>query len=144
MNNNKKCFDREPWLRAYYSILQRCKYMPIKKYKDIECNITREELKELWFRDKAYNLKNPSIDRKDTDKHYTINNCRFIERKLNNAIKKINKLNFNIAQKIRQGLITKTPKELSEKYGVSKSFISDIKHNKWYKPELYLTQRLRG
>ena len=29
----------------------------------IKCLITEPELKELWFRDKAYNMKKPSIDR---------------------------------------------------------------------------------
>ena len=38
-----------------------------------------EDVEKLWFRDKAYNLKQPSMDRRDSDKHYTFNNCRFIE-----------------------------------------------------------------
>jgi len=42
-------------------------------------------LKELWFRDKAYNLKRPSIDRKNNNEDYTFENCRFIELGKNTA-----------------------------------------------------------
>lgn len=37
----------------------------------------------LWFRDKAYKMVKPSIDRKDANKNYTIDNCRYIELKEN-------------------------------------------------------------
>ncbi|MCK4649189.1 hypothetical protein KAT51_06675, partial [bacterium] len=42
--------------------------------------LTSEDIKFLWFRDKAYNLGQPSIDRKDTYGDYSIDNCRFIEK----------------------------------------------------------------
>ena len=47
--------------------------------KGIKCLITPEELKILWFRDKAYEMKKPSIDRKNSKKNYIFNNCEFIE-----------------------------------------------------------------
>ena len=33
----------------------------------------------MYIRDKAHLMKKPSIDRKDNDKNYTLENCRFIE-----------------------------------------------------------------
>lgn len=38
-----------------------------------------EEIKTLWFRDKALLLKRPSLDRIDSSKDYSYQNCRFIE-----------------------------------------------------------------
>ena len=38
-----------------------------------------KQIKELWFRDRAFDMKRPSIDRKDNDLDYTFDNCRFLE-----------------------------------------------------------------
>ena len=38
-----------------------------------------QEVKTLWFRDRAYLLKQPSIDRIDGNGDYVFTNCRFIE-----------------------------------------------------------------
>lgn len=73
-----------PWKRYFIGIKQRCNNSTNTAYKyyggrGIKCLITEEELKELWFRDKAYNLKRPSIDRENNSGHYEFSNCRFIE-----------------------------------------------------------------
>ena len=45
--------------------------------------LTLNDLEYLWFRDKAYLMKQPSIDRIDSSKNYTLKNCRYIELKEN-------------------------------------------------------------
>jgi hypothetical protein len=83
---------QNPWLNSYYHLRKRCLNRDCRDYRwyggrGIKCKITKEEVKRLWFRDKAYEMKQPSIDRKDSKKHYTYDNCRFIELR-DNVIKR--------------------------------------------------------
>lgn len=76
-----------PWLTHLEHAQTRCRD---KRYvyhggKGIKCFLTTETIKELWFRDKAYLLAQPSIDRKDSSGDYVVENCRFIELAVNNA-----------------------------------------------------------
>ena len=86
-----------PELKIFWNILnnikQRCNNPKNPDYKyyggrGIGFLITIEEIIKLWFRDKAYNMKSPSIDRIDNASHYTYDNCRFVE--LSENIKKSN------------------------------------------------------
>lgn len=76
---------KNPWLKHYWNIRKRCLNKNSYYYKrGIQCLISKEEIKQLWDRDKAYELKQPSIDRKDGGvSPYTYDNCRFIEYLLN-------------------------------------------------------------
>lgn len=65
------------WDKTYRTIYNRC-YCKYRK-SGIKCLITPSELKILWFRDKAYLMNQPSIDRIDTYGNYTFENCRYIE-----------------------------------------------------------------
>ena len=67
------------WYRTYWNIRARCRTNPPYIKKGIKCLITKEELKKLWFRDKAYLMQKSSIDRIDSEGHYIFNNCRYIE-----------------------------------------------------------------
>ena len=69
-----------PWAKCMRGIISRCsgKIQPYHK-RGIKNFLTIKNLKILWFRDKAYLLKEPSIDRIDTHGHYTLENCRYIE-----------------------------------------------------------------
>lgn len=84
----KQYKKRFPWKIVFQNINSRCNNSnnPNFKYyggRGIKCLITEEELKELWFRDKAYEMKKPSIDRIDNDENYCYNNCQFIEQSKN-------------------------------------------------------------
>lgn len=84
----KKCckdyHKKFPWKRILRNIQARCNNPKNDSYKNyggkgIECLITEDELKRLWYRDKTYLMDRPSIDRKKNDKNYTFDNCQFIE-----------------------------------------------------------------
>jgi hypothetical protein len=69
--------NKYPWMRTMNSI--RCRVGKRKYYKNIKNYLTPTDLKILWFRDEAYNMKKPSIDREDSKKDYSLDNCRYIE-----------------------------------------------------------------
>lgn len=80
----KNRWDKFPWEKTYWNIKGRCEYKSHSRYeyyggRGIQCLISKDELKYLWFRDKAYLLEKPSIDRKNPDGNYELDNCRYIE-----------------------------------------------------------------
>lgn len=70
---------RFPWIVRLWTIKTRCNYHPRYAGKGIKCLLTKSEIEFLWFRDKAFELSRPSIDRIDNAGHYELSNCRFIE-----------------------------------------------------------------
>lgn len=80
----KKYESGKPWLKTLANVRQRCNYVNDPKYqnyggKGVKCFITLKEIETLWFRDKASEMVQASIDRKDSNKDYTFDNCQFIE-----------------------------------------------------------------
>ena len=76
---------RQPWVISYYSSKSRCESTKNKAYryygeKGIKCLITKEQIKELWFRDKAYNMKCATLDRIDSKGNYEYSNCQYLEK----------------------------------------------------------------
>ncbi len=65
--------ESHPWLKHL-----GCSYTNAKR-RGLEYSIKGADLKELWFRDEAWKLKRPSLDRKESSLGYTKENCRFIE-----------------------------------------------------------------
>ena len=114
-SQNKIYLKNNPWIKTYDNIYQRCNNpnnISYKYYglKGIKCLITVEELKFLWFRDKAYNMDKPSIDRKNSKKNYTLENCQFIENIVNSQ-KDISKA---ILQYSKDGTFIKEWKSMTE------------------------------
>jgi len=104
----------KPWVAALYRIRQRTnpkkEYSNYKYYcgKGIKCLISKDEIKCLWFRDRGYLMKKPSIDRINSNENYTYNNCRFIE------------MSENIARSNRNRIGTKRVGSSSKFIGVYK------------------------
>lgn len=68
---------RKPWAKTLVSIKGRCRGKKRWHYKQgIKCLITLKELEVLWYKDKAYTMKRPSIDRLKGG-HYTFENCKY-------------------------------------------------------------------
>ena len=73
-----------PWAMSYGAAMQRCTNPNNNRFRryggrGIIFVLTKEEIKQLWMRDKAYLMERPSIDRKNNNGHYEFKNCRFIE-----------------------------------------------------------------
>jgi len=77
-------FSKNPWVNVWHQAKTRCTNPSNPSYKyyggrGIKFFITKNEIHFLWIRDEAWKMKQPSIDRINTDGHYEISNCRFIE-----------------------------------------------------------------
>lgn len=86
----KKARLEKPWVDIFYHIKQRCNNPSDGAYKwyggkGVECLVTADEIRTLYLRDGARNMKRPSIDRIYNDGNYRFGNCRFIEKSENIA-----------------------------------------------------------
>jgi hypothetical protein len=92
----------KPWESHFYHAKQRCTNPNNDQYhnyggRGICFNITMKDVKALWLRDNAKNMKKPSLDRIDNDLDYTFDNCQFMEigdnlRKRHQEIKELKKM----------------------------------------------------
>lgn len=89
----KEYSKNHPWIKTLGNIKQRCNNPKAIKYKyyggrGIRCFLTSAQIRYLWHRDKAKLMEKASIDRIDSDGHYTLQNCRFVEMRQNKKRKK--------------------------------------------------------
>lgn len=128
----------------YSRMKQRCNNPNDSHYKwyyakGIKVKMTKDELFSLWIRDKAFKMKQPSIDRIDSNGHYEFSNCRFIEHK-RNLFKKGHfacnaKLDENKVREIKRLYKDKlgTQAEIGRKFGVKRRTVEDVVHGRnWF------------
>lgn len=80
--NRKKYYEKYPWLKFKNNAKARCNNKNCSDYKyygakGIRYEITDEELRLLWIKCNASEIKNPSLRRIELLKNYTYENCRF-------------------------------------------------------------------
>lgn len=84
--------QRNPWAR-YVEFARRrvlCtdpeRWWPNYGARGIRCHLTAGQLREVWERDRAWELVKPSLDRRDPRYDYANWNVRFIEFNLNSRM----------------------------------------------------------
>ena len=78
--SKKDYHTRNPWAKYINYISTRCTTQSHPYFKKgIKNYLKVSDLKYLWFRDKAFLMKRPSIHRVDVKKHYSRDNCEFVE-----------------------------------------------------------------
>jgi hypothetical protein len=89
----EKLKKERPWMLNWIALRSRC-VSPSCRYfsRGTKNLITKEQVESLWFRDKAYLMEVPSIDRIDNNGDYHVDNCRFIERNYNASLGAPNKV----------------------------------------------------
>lgn len=76
-----------PWTRHVEWAQRRCKDEEHSHYeKGVRCLITYAEAGLLWVLYRACEMKTPSLDRIESSKDYTFENCRFIEKHINERL----------------------------------------------------------
>lgn len=130
----KRYLQRNPWAKTMKRIKQRCISKNFKMYKyyggrGIKNKLKIADLKALWFRDKAYLLEIPSIDRIDPDGHYEFSNCRYIEKRLNNPrVRARVKKERRPYKRRAEGLTPNDVLQIREKYSSGNFSVTDLSY----------------
>ena len=109
IENKKVKKSYVPWLTTLFKAKTRCNSVNNRYHKrGIKCFLTQEEIKTIWFRDKAYLLKHPSIDRIDNNGNYIFDNCRYIELSENSRLGNLGRKQSTIQIQRRREALRKT------------------------------------
>ncbi len=73
-----------PWVQSYNNARERCSNPNANKYsyyggRGIKCLLKPIQFKEIFFRDKAYLMACPSVDRINPSKNYELANVKYSE-----------------------------------------------------------------
>ena len=125
-----KAKDRNslPWTRAIQNMRQRCRISNANKASyycgaGIKCSITGPELRDLFFKSKAWKLKIPSVDRINPEESYTKENVRWIEFEENRK-QRLMQNPYRREHFLRiKNIITKELKDLNWPVYVQKAFL---------------------
>ena len=125
--------NRQPWYSSYYHAKSRCEKPHHPKYvwygeRGIKVDLAFWAMGVLWWRDKAEEMKSPTIDRIDNDGNYTFENCRFIERSENSRRRTITPGFRKKMSKLKTGNKNMLGKKHSEKTRekISKAHIGKV------------------
>lgn len=124
LKNRHRWLNNNPWMRSYLNAKKRCSRCGVY-YKRINFRMNPNDFKFLWFRDKAYLMKKPSIDRVNPDNDYVRSNCRFIEQELNNRFKPVEQ--YSLSWKLLRRFKSVTEAQLSLGVKSSGSFAKAVK-----------------
>lgn len=104
--------------QLWQNLLQRCYKSYDKRFKyyggkGIQVLMSKAQLAAIWKRDKAHLMKQPSLDRINSNGHYEQANCRFIEMEQNRILRPTHvfKLKYGIDVKkeaIKRGVCEST------------------------------------
>lgn len=75
---------KNPWYSHFYNAKTRCENKNRKSYiryggRGIKFTLDMEQIRFIWFRDRAFLMSRPSLDRLDNNGNYCVENCRFME-----------------------------------------------------------------
>ena len=131
--NKMKWRNENPWSNCWQNAKTRCTDNRKRSWKwyggkGIKVLATIKDFKTLWFRDKAYLMSCPSIDRIDSNGHYSLENCRFIEKSLNasRTVKGVMQLTLK-GKKVKEFASMNMASDIT---GVPRSGISAVCHDK--------------
>jgi len=134
LKKRKYFYKLHPEHKLFNQIKQRCENSNFKEYKyygakGIKLLLTKEEIRWLMERDNYWTMKKPSIDRLNSNGHYELSNCRFVEISVNVAERNKRMSSKPILQFDKQGNFIKEWKSITNAANELQIFATSITAN---------------